>query len=608
MPLPCTQGVPGPDQAVDGLPGDCASTRARSRDANDGFREASHSEGGEDNGSTGLKKADFIFLILPLLVCEILWGPMQIQAVPEKNLEMGAGGSRPLSDEREGGVRVSLDAATLSLSGVGYHVLGVQSGSSADKAGIEAFVDYIVAVDGLPATAADEELMERIVVQRMNMVDHSRSESDGLLQSHPRSHRHGNGHGHVLPLLVWCSRSCIVRAVSLPLHRGDSLGLTLSMCSLLRAGERVWHVLDVLANSPAEHAGLHPGSDYIAAIAPNSDGRPSAKALKERDSLFEAVESSIGGTIHLVVFSTVLNCLRMVKLEPRFDWGGPGCMGCDIGYGPMHRIPTPSPRSDDASTATAKQRELVYSPNASIAAAAAAATGGKPLMRLVTKGAAGSLKYAGHAQSHTGHGHSHGEASNDDHGHSHEGAFDRNHEHSHGDQGHGDAPNGEHSHGGVTQGNHEHDDGEASHKDHGHPPQDVSHGGHGHSHGDADHGHSHGDGDYENDHLKSSYAHSHVTTSHSDHRRLHHDTSHTDHGHSHGSVYHESQAHADPSQLASLKLIQDEAIHGRNHGDAHKDGESARLSGADAALPLGEGLSYSHGGDGGHGSLAHQNK
>lgn len=37
--------------------------------------------------------------------------------------------------------------------------------------------------------------------------------------------------------------------------------------------------------------------------------------------------------------------VREVTLTPNSSWGGDGCLGCDIGYGYLHRIPLSVDRS-----------------------------------------------------------------------------------------------------------------------------------------------------------------------------------------------------------------------------------------------------------------------
>ncbi|ORY39395.1 hypothetical protein BCR33DRAFT_630861, partial [Rhizoclosmatium globosum] len=85
-----------------------------------------------------------------------------------------------------------------------------------------------------------------------------------------------------------------------------------------------------------------PITDYIVGLPPSPNEDDPDLVLRERDSLFELVESRIGSSITLVVYSSVMDSLRLVELAPRFDWGGPGCMGCDIGFGPLHQIPNPN--------------------------------------------------------------------------------------------------------------------------------------------------------------------------------------------------------------------------------------------------------------------------
>ncbi|KAJ3251063.1 Golgi reassembly-stacking protein 2 [Chytriomyces hyalinus] len=217
-------------------------------------------------------------------------------------------------------LKVEMDASPLrqSLSGHGYHVLSVTRGSSAHAHGIEAHFDYIVAVDGVAVADTDVTLLERAVSHHSD-PSYSNASSDSKVA-----------------LLVWNSRSTLVRPVSVSVP----MGVTVRMCALRHARERVWRVLNVLSNSPAEDAGLHPSSDYIIGTT-EADSLNSLFPLKDRDDLFRLVESRIGSSVSLTVYSSVLQSIRVVVLSPRFDWGGPGCMGCDIGYGPHHRIPVP---------------------------------------------------------------------------------------------------------------------------------------------------------------------------------------------------------------------------------------------------------------------------
>ncbi|KAJ3021852.1 UNVERIFIED_CONTAM: hypothetical protein HDU68_009420 [Siphonaria sp. JEL0065] len=205
-----------------------------------------------------------------------------------------------------------------SLPSHGYHILKVLPNSNASKAGLESHFDYIVAVNNTPTSKETPLLL---------------ATKAGLCEQ--------------IQIVVYSSKTRRLRTIVLDTDPG--LGITCRSCALDRVGERTWHILDVLPNSPAEHAGLRAVTDYIVGLAAGEDDDMDGKGsvLHERDSLFELVEANIGRSIPLVVYSSVLDSLRVVDLAPRFDWGGSGCMGCDIGYGPLHRIPDPHPHTHE---------------------------------------------------------------------------------------------------------------------------------------------------------------------------------------------------------------------------------------------------------------------
>lgn len=49
--------------------------------------------------------------------------------------------------------------------------------------------------------------------------------------------------------------------------------------------------------------------------------------------------------VQLYVYNVDMDCVREVTLTPNSAWGGDGCLGCDIGYGYLHRIPVSVDRS-----------------------------------------------------------------------------------------------------------------------------------------------------------------------------------------------------------------------------------------------------------------------
>lgn len=111
-----------------------------------------------------------------------------------------------------------------------------------------------------------------------------------------------------------------------------SLGLSLQWTPLALAAN-IWHVLDVAGNSPADHAGLLPYSDYIL-------GSPEG-ILYGEGGLSELVDDFIARPLRLYVYNNEYDVTREVTIQPSRDWGGEGALGCVLGYGALHRLPAP---------------------------------------------------------------------------------------------------------------------------------------------------------------------------------------------------------------------------------------------------------------------------
>ncbi|XP_068184847.1 Golgi reassembly-stacking protein 2-like [Antennarius striatus] len=189
----------------------------------------------------------------------------------------------------------------------GYHILRVQENSPGHQAGLEPFFDFIIAICDTRLNKDNDTLKELL---KMNAEK-------------------------PIKMLLYNSRTVAVREVTIipsNLWGGQGLlGLSIRFCSFEGANENVWHVLEVEPNSPAALAGLRAHSDYI--IGADT-------AINESDDLSSIVESYEGKELKLYVYSTDTNDCREVVLTPNCDWGGEGSIGCDIGYGYLHRIPT----------------------------------------------------------------------------------------------------------------------------------------------------------------------------------------------------------------------------------------------------------------------------
>ncbi|XP_019472738.1 Golgi reassembly-stacking protein 2 isoform X2 [Meleagris gallopavo] len=136
-------------------------------------------------------------------------------------------------------------------------------------------------------------------------------------------------------MLVYSSKTLELRETSVTpsnMWGGQGLlGVSIRFCSFDGANENVWHVLEVEPNSPAALAGLRPHSDYI--IGADT-------VMNETEDLFSLIETHEAKPLKLYVYNTDTDNCREVVITPNSAWGGEGSLGCGIGYGYLHRIPT----------------------------------------------------------------------------------------------------------------------------------------------------------------------------------------------------------------------------------------------------------------------------
>ncbi|KRY74629.1 WD40 repeat-containing protein SMU1, partial [Trichinella pseudospiralis] len=188
----------------------------------------------------------------------------------------------------------------------GYHVLRVQENSPGQRAGLETFFDFIVAV-GNQRLDKDNDSLREILKQHVERP---------------------------LEITVYNSKTQTIRQTQITPSESwggqGLLGVSIRFCSFEGASQNVWHVLDVQQNSPAAIAGLRSNSDYILG---------SDSVLNNADDLFSLVEANEGKPLKLYVYNVETDAVREVTLIPNVAWGGVGSLGCDIGYGYLHRIP-----------------------------------------------------------------------------------------------------------------------------------------------------------------------------------------------------------------------------------------------------------------------------
>ncbi|MBN3326369.1 GORS2 protein, partial [Atractosteus spatula] len=186
-------------------------------------------------------------------------------------------------------------------------VFQVQENSPGHRAGLEPFFDFIVSINNTRLNKDNDTLKD-------------------LLKANVEK---------PVKMLVYSSKTLELRETTVTpsnMWGGQGLlGVSIRFCSFEGANENVWHVLEVEPNSPAALAGLRPHTDYI--IGADT-------VMNESEDLFSLIESHEGKGLKLYVYNTDTDNCREVVITPNTAWGGEGSLGCGIGYGYLHRIPT----------------------------------------------------------------------------------------------------------------------------------------------------------------------------------------------------------------------------------------------------------------------------
>ncbi|XP_061853142.1 Golgi reassembly-stacking protein 1 isoform X1 [Colius striatus] len=197
----------------------------------------------------------------------------------------------------------------------GFHVHGVQENSPAQQGGLEPFFDFIIAIGHTRLNKENNMLKDLL---KANAEKPVKLEVYNIKTMKIRE-------VEVIPSNMWGGQGL--------------LGASVRFCSFQGANEHVWHVLDVEPASPAALAGLQPYTDYIVG---------SDQILQESEDFFSLIESHEGKPLKLMVYNTEADSIREVVVTPNGAWGGEGSLGCGIGYGYLHRIPTQSKKQPES--------------------------------------------------------------------------------------------------------------------------------------------------------------------------------------------------------------------------------------------------------------------
>lgn len=228
----------------------------------------------------------------------------------------------------------------------GYHVHGIQEDSPAQKAGLEPFFDFILSI-GNTRLNKDNDLLKDLL--KANVEKPVKLEVYSTKAQRVRELE-------VVPSNMWGGQGL--------------LGASVRFCSFQGANENVWHVLDIEPNSPAALAGLQAQQDFIVGAD---------QVLQDSEDFYSLIEVNEGKPLKLLVYNTDTDQCREVVVTPNGAWGGDGSLGCGIGYGYLHRIPTrpvhPNTESDSAPAFSVPQdaaqpdipHQLTASDNAEVA-------------------------------------------------------------------------------------------------------------------------------------------------------------------------------------------------------------------------------------------------
>nr|XP_020034051.1 Golgi reassembly-stacking protein 1 isoform X1 [Castor canadensis] len=189
----------------------------------------------------------------------------------------------------------------------GFHLHGVQENSPAQQAGLEPYFDFIITI-GHSRLNKENDTLKALL--KANVEKPVKLEVFNMKTMKVRE-------VEVVPSNMWGGQGL--------------LGASVRFCSFRRASEHVWHVLDVEPSSPAALAGLCPYTDYVVG---------SDQILQESEDFFSLIESHEGKPLKLMVYNSESDSCREVTVTPNAAWGGEGSLGCGVGYGYLHRIPT----------------------------------------------------------------------------------------------------------------------------------------------------------------------------------------------------------------------------------------------------------------------------
>ncbi len=84
--------------------------------------------------------------------------------------------------------------------------------------------------------------------------------------------------------------------------------------------------------------------------------------IRSEEDFYELITQNTKKLVKLIVFDAESNSTKQVEIVPDFEWGGEGCVGCDIGTGMLHWIPAESASVKPISPQVPQVKSSVVSP------------------------------------------------------------------------------------------------------------------------------------------------------------------------------------------------------------------------------------------------------
>lgn len=244
--------------------------------------------------------------------------------------------------------------------GYGLRVIKVDPHSPAHQGGIELWFDYVVKINHHELPMKNPQVSNYIY----------RISEDGTLNyggdataeqalavdfdAINREITEASKRNQAVVFDVWNAKGGVLRQVLLTADDYNQLGMAFQLQHLTSA-TYVWRILATHALSPAFHAGMVPYSDYIIGcdltFVEDKDGKGLLTAGGEGlllRTVFDYYNYHHQRTnqenipITFYVYNHDYDILRPVTVNLNRGWGGggnKGMLGCDVGYGLLHRLP-----------------------------------------------------------------------------------------------------------------------------------------------------------------------------------------------------------------------------------------------------------------------------